>query len=281
MHENNQTSLLYRAPAPFGEKSFFDDFQRLDEILKFIDELEADNKGLVSTKSIGKSFEARDLKIMKISNKNDTEIKPIVYIDAGTHAREWITISTAMYIANRLVQDYNYDTSVKKLVNAFDWYILPVANPDGYEYTHTKDRMWRKTRSATKSIWGCKGVDPNRNWGFHWNGKLTRFKYKMPLTSDRWHSQCFPKKQIKKIVFLCGTEVGASGSPCSEIYAGSKAFSEVETKTMANFLTQNKDKIKIFLTLHSYSQLWLTPWGYTSQLPSDYDNLVSFNLFYH
>ena len=39
-------------------------------------------------------------------------------------------------------------------------YILPVANPDGYEYTKT-DRFWRKTRSPNEgSI--CIGTDPNR-----------------------------------------------------------------------------------------------------------------------
>lgn len=32
-------------------------------------------------------------------------------------------------------------------MKAMDWYILPVLNPDGYEYSHEYDRMWRKTRS--------------------------------------------------------------------------------------------------------------------------------------
>ena len=37
-------------------------------------------------------------------------------------------------------------------------------------YSHEHDRMWRKTRSDTGSLFGCKGVDPNRNWGYHWGG---------------------------------------------------------------------------------------------------------------
>lgn len=32
--------------------------------------------------------------------------------------------------------------------------------------------------------------------------------------------------------------------------------------------------IKAFLTMHSYSQLWLTPWGYTTDVPNDYADLV-------
>ena len=31
-------------------------------------------------------------------------------------------------------------------------------------------RLWRKTRSDHDSILGCRGVDGNRNYGFHWNG---------------------------------------------------------------------------------------------------------------
>ena len=38
-----------------------------------------------------------------------------------------------------------------------------------YEYSRRRDRMWRKTRSSTGG--SCKGVDPNRNWGYKWGGK--------------------------------------------------------------------------------------------------------------
>ena len=48
-------------------------------------------------------------------------------------------------------------------------------NPDGYVYSHTKDRMWRKTRSSDGSfaatVFGCLGTDPNRNWEYKWGGK--------------------------------------------------------------------------------------------------------------
>ena len=32
------------------------------------------------------------------------------------------------------------------LIDQLDWYILPVTNPDGYAYTISDDRFWRKTR---------------------------------------------------------------------------------------------------------------------------------------
>ena len=92
-----------------------------------------------------------------------------------------------------------------------------------------QDRLWRKTRSRHLpygiSFFGCRGVDPNRNFDYHWN------------------------------------EIGASDNPCTDVYAGPRAFSEPETRAIADFISANKDQIKIFIALHSYSQLWLTPWG--------------------
>ena len=59
---------------------------------------------------------------------------PAVLIDAGIQAREWITPAMALYIINQLVEN-NAENS--NLTTGLDWYILPVLNPDGYEYSHT------------------------------------------------------------------------------------------------------------------------------------------------
>jgi murein tripeptide amidase MpaA len=64
---------------------------------------------------------------------------------AGMHAREWISTAVATYILNQLVEkNENYT----RLLDITDWIIMPIANPDGYEFTHTEDRLWRKTRST-------------------------------------------------------------------------------------------------------------------------------------
>jgi len=62
--------------------------------------------------------------------------------------REWIGPSVVLYIVRQLVE--NYDKN-RRLVDNADWYLLPVANPDGYEYTHTTDRLWTKTKSQDNS----------------------------------------------------------------------------------------------------------------------------------
>lgn len=137
--EERSDSLMYRGQAP-GPESFFDDYQRLDRIYKFLDLLLFDYPKLVSISTVGKSYEGREIRIIKIGLDQKNNTKPIIYIDCAIHAREWIALSTCMYIANRLLTDYEFDPKVKKLVDTFDWYIIPVANPDGYEYTHTRVR---------------------------------------------------------------------------------------------------------------------------------------------
>lgn len=220
---------------------FFSDFQRLPSIHDYMDQLARLYPQLATIESIGKTFEKRDLRIIKISSTRSTSRaqkrfrssrkdsksgpKKMVFIDAGIHAREWLAPATAMYIAYSLVSKYGKDSSITRVMDAFDFVILPAANPDGYEYSHTRDRMWRKTRSTIANS-RCVGVDPNRNFDFHWR------------------------------------ESGTSDRPCAETYAGPKAFSEPETRALRDYLLKNRQLIRVYISLHSYSQMWLYPWGY-------------------
>jgi len=67
---------------------------------------------------------------------------------------------------------------------------------------------------------------------------------------------------------------GASNNPCSETFAGPAPWSEPEAKAVADFLMSHQGEWDLFITLHSYGQLWMTPWGYTAALPADYDELA-------
>lgn len=212
------------------EGSILERFLRYDEILQFLDKIEAkstESSVNVTVKTIGKSFEGREIKTVTISS-GDGKAKNSIFIDAGIHAREWIAPATALYIIDQLASG-NYS------LEDFDWVILPVVNPDGYEYTHQTDRLWRKTRSNTSGE--CIGVDGNRNFDFHW------------------------------------AEVGASGFSCSETYRGEKAFSESETAALRDAVMSVSDTCKLYLTLHSFGNYLLYPWGWTSDLPASWKEL--------
>ena len=36
----------------------------------------------------------------------------------------------------QLLTDYEAEDSIRHLVNTFDWYFIPIVNPDGYVYSH-------------------------------------------------------------------------------------------------------------------------------------------------
>lgn len=83
---------------------------------------------------IGLSYEGREMYAVKISNNDDTNItKPAILINAGIHAREWISLTTALFTIQQLLNDNN-----KHLYKNVDWYIIPSMNPDGYEFSHTE-----------------------------------------------------------------------------------------------------------------------------------------------
>lgn len=207
-------------------------YHRLNDIHRYLDYLALNNPDLCSTEVIGQSTQGRALKIIKISNGNSNN--KAIWIDGGIHAREWISPATATYIINELVEDWD---DLPEYIQNIDWYILPVTNPDGYEYSHESDRLWRKSRSKN-TFPLCKGVDLNRNYGYKWGGK------------------------------------GVSKQPCSEIYGGTSAFSEPETGAIKTFLTPKASKIGGTISFHSYGEYILYPWGYDSYVPKDHQDLA-------
>ncbi|XP_053975214.1 carboxypeptidase B-like [Hylaeus volcanicus] len=202
-------------------------YPTLAEVNTYLEYITKTHSDVASLINIGASYEKRQMKVLKLSTGGKN--KPAIFIDAGIHAREWIAPVTSLYIIDQMVTSQN-----RYLLKDVDWYILPVLNPDGYEFTHAKsaNRMWRKTRSTNTGS-TCRGVDGNRNYDMEW------------------------------------MTIGASSSPCSETYAGPKPFSEVESQHMRDFILAHKQNIKAYLTFHSYGQYILYPWGFTSKVPSN------------
>jgi murein tripeptide amidase MpaA len=72
-----------------------------------------------------------------------------------------------MYMINKFLTDYQKgDPHVTQLLGHYEVHIMPMVNPDGYEYSHTTDRMWRKNRNPNGGA--CVGVDLNRNYDYGW-----------------------------------------------------------------------------------------------------------------
>jgi extracellular matrix protein 14 len=61
------------------------------------------------------------------------------------------------YIAKELIVGYGHNKKITRLVDQFEFTIVPVLNTDGYAYTWEHNRMWRKNRQPT-SIPFCPGI---------------------------------------------------------------------------------------------------------------------------
>jgi len=150
---------------------------------------------------------------------------PVVLFNATQHAREWGATTTAMYIADRLLAAYGTDARVTALLDRASIDVIPVCNPDGYIHTWTTNRLWRKNRRINGD--GTFGVDLNRNWAFQWGGG------------------------------------GASTVPNDDTYRGPSPFSEPESAALRDYFIANT-ALAGHIDFHSYSQLVLSPWGYTT-----------------
>uniref|UniRef100_A0A915Q852 Peptidase M14 carboxypeptidase A domain-containing protein n=1 Tax=Setaria digitata TaxID=48799 RepID=A0A915Q852_9BILA len=216
-------------------------YHSYDEILRYLQQLAVTYPDRVRVMNIGVTHEGRQIALVKIGKPAKSR-KPGIWIDGGIHAREWISPATVLYIIDQLVTQYTENEQIRRFVDDMDWFIVPLLNPDGYEYTrsstHPEVRLWRKNRSplicrisqrgpfAQPQQECCQGVDLNRNYDWQY-----------------------------------GME-GSSTDPCSEIYQGPYAFSEPETRAVRMFIAKRRNIIKTFLTFHSYSQILMYPYGH-------------------
>ncbi|KAH8037665.1 hypothetical protein HPB51_015099 [Rhipicephalus microplus] len=138
-------------------------FQRYLKYAEFANALKqyAKKYDHVSYLSIGRSYEGRNIMAAHIKIKEDL---PIVFLECGIHAREWISPSACLYIIDQLATGYEKDEGISQLLSKYEWRIHPIVNPDGYDYTHTAERLWRKTRSRSRFSDRCRGADANRNF---------------------------------------------------------------------------------------------------------------------
>ncbi|XP_047998309.1 carboxypeptidase B-like [Leguminivora glycinivorella] len=69
----------------------------------------------------------------------------------------------ACHLIRHAIEKLVIDVQEQDLLHNIDWIILPIANPDGYEFTHTSSRYWRKNRATGFMVGNmCAGVDLNR-----------------------------------------------------------------------------------------------------------------------
>jgi hypothetical protein len=210
-------------------------YHNYGEMTNEINAVVAANAGIANVRSIGTSYQGRQLVAIKISdNVGADEPEPEVLFTASQHAREHLTVEMALYLLNELTSKYAADTRIQNLVNSREIWIIPNLNPDGSEYDIATGsyRSWRKNRQPNSGSTAI-GTDLNRNWSFQWG--------------------------------CCG---GSSGTFSSETYRGAAPFSAPETARVRDFVNSRViggvQQIKAGIDFHTYSELVLWPYGYTT-----------------
>ncbi|XP_071064375.1 carboxypeptidase B2 isoform X2 [Dasypus novemcinctus] len=187
--------------GPRTSYSYYEHYHPLSEIYSWIEAITEWNPDMIEKIHIGSSYEKYPLYVLKVT------------------------------------QFYGKDRLYTNLLSHTDFYVMPLVNVDGYDFSWKENRMWRKNRSSHGNN-RCIGTDLNRNFA-----------------SKHW----------------CGE--GASSSPCSETYCGPFPESEPEVKAVADFLRRNIKHIKAYISVHSYSQHILFPYSYNRSKTKDHEEL--------
>lgn len=235
----DDSSSTYDTPANFNLGSM-GGFLTLDEMLQELDDMQSLYPNLITVKSPISTFstvEGRSIHWVKISdNPTVDEAEPEMLFTAIHHAREPASMQQLIFYMWYLLENYATNDEIKAIVDNTEQFFVPIINVDGYRYNQTTNPngggFWRKNRKDNGD--GSFGVDPNRNYGDHWN------------------------------------TIGTSGS-YGETYAGTGPFSEVENQAIKWFTEQHE--FIMALNNHCYSELLLFPFGWDYNQPTPENDL--------
>ena len=138
----------------------YHEFEAIHSRLKW---LASEHPELVSLSVFGTSIEGRPLLALEIGGHGENAVPML--INGGQHAREWIAAIVPICVAERLIDGQASDASLQAFVESTKLWVVPVVNPDGYQYSWNSDRYWRKNRRDEH------GVDLNRNFGVGFGGE--------------------------------------------------------------------------------------------------------------
>ncbi len=293
-----------------ADPAFFDGYRSVDELYAALDAAAATHPELTELLTYGQSYclgsggcvtpggdalAGYPLRAIRITNEAvagsstfaggtvQRGQKPVFFLMANIHAREITTPEIAMRFLDLLLDGYGTDANITWLVDWHEIWIVPTVNPDGHWLVTLGEEpayggppfMQRKNARQHNGVDGVEdcdawppdsgtqfGVDLNRNHSFAWGG------------------------------------TGSSDDPCSPVFRGVAPASESEVAQLEALLSAlfidrrgpemydpaPADTAGLLITLHSFSNLVLWPWGHVysdapnkADLQAIGDKLATFN----
>ncbi|MGW4947058.1 M14 family zinc carboxypeptidase [Actinoplanes sp. NPDC004185] len=204
----------------------------------------AANPRIAKLVTVGKTVRGVPIQAVKVTR--DARVVPdgrrpaAIYLGAQ-HAREWITPEMTRRLMHHVIDGYGTDPTLTRLINTTELWFLPVANPDGYDFTFTEGhRLWRKNlrdNNGDGEITAGDGVDLNRNF------------------AEKWGYD----------------NEGSSPDPASETYRGPRPNSEPETKALDALF--RRVGFEFLVNYHSAAELLLYGIGWQVSTPSPDDQI--------
>lgn len=285
----------------------FSHYPSYAEVRQFCAQLATDYPNLVSLYSVGRSWQGRELFILRLGNKTngDPDSRPALYLDGQHHAREAISQQVALYFAWWLLHNFATDPVVAHLLDTRTVYLFPMVNPDGNEAWLMTDAWQRRTVSPACDDDGDGRIDedPPDHAGY---GSYQRFIYRFnaawvaehedDILAPGWESHLLastylglygPDGQLRTQYDndgdrrfnedpLGGVDANrnydlhwelGSRDMASETFRGPQPFSEPETRAVRDFVL-NRPNIAVGVSLHSGTDMILYPWAWTSGMRS-------------
>lgn len=208
-----------------------DHYPSAAQVTDQLDGFAKEHPELVQKVSLGKTAEGRDIWALRVGKGPEGE-KPGVLVVGGHHAREWAGNGAVTTAIETLLESYGKDAEITEQVDSMEMWFVPLANPDGYEFSRNADPNWRKNRSRHPGVEGV-GTDLNRNYRADF-----RFPGDKPGHTD--------------------DDQGASDDPNALTYRGPHALSENESQVVTNFV-DTRPNLKGVLDVHGFGRMILFP----------------------
>jgi hypothetical protein len=185
---------------------------------------------IMELEEIGKTCQGRKILALRISagGARCDRDKPAVLFVAAHHASELLGTEIVLDLVGQLADGYATDPEIRRWVNQYDIWCVPLANPDGlHDFFHVNaaGRKNGRDTNANGRIDPTDGVDLNRNYPF------------------RWHSI---------------DDRGSSGQPAHGRYRGPKPASEPETQALMRLA--DRERFIMLVTYHASGSRVLVPY---------------------
>ena len=234
----------------------------------FLD-LENTYSDIMSLTSIGKTYEGRDIWMVKLSdNVEEDEDETGVLLMGAHHGNEKPSFEAVIYFIQHMVHNYSKintdddgdgqinedpidgidndlddqtdedpsEDRVREVINNTQIFCIPMVNPDGVEANTRKNCAPNYGPFGQSNEITSYGVDLNRNYGFRW---LLPYIFK-----ENYYFEWLTDDS-------------------SGIYRGERPFSEEESTAVKNFV-ESQD-ISISLSYHDFGEWMIFPWMHSSR----------------